>query len=81
MPLLIIMSKLLEKCMSPALYDIKFLTRSQHGSVKNRSVITNILSFLTKNPKAIDENAENQLITFYNDFSKAEDKVPLYKLL
>ena len=43
-----IMSNLLEKCMYPALYDhfIKFLTRSQHGFAKNRSVVTNMFSFL-----------------------------------
>ena len=48
--LLNIICKLLEKCMYPALYDhfITFLTKSQHGLVKNRSAITNMLSFLKK---------------------------------
>ena len=81
--LLNIMSKLLEKCMYPALYDQfnKFLTRSQHGFVKNRSVVTNILSFLKKIYEAIDENAENHVIAFYTYFSNSFDKVPHYELL
>ena len=81
--LLNILSKLLEKCMYPALYDhfIKFLARSQHGFVKNRSVVTNMLSFLKEIYEAIDKNAENHVMAFYTDFSKAFDKVPHYELL
>ena len=77
------MSNFLEKSMYPSLYDhfIKLLTRSQHGIVKNRSVVTNMLSFLKKIYKAIDKNAENHVIAFYTDFSKAFDKVPHYELL
>ena len=69
--------------MYPALYDdfIKFFTRSQHGFVKNRSVVTNMLSFLKEIYEAIDKNAENHVIAFYTDFSKAFDKVPHYELL
>ena len=82
--LLNIMGKIRQKCMYPLLFDhfIKFLTRNQHGFVnKNRSVITNMLSFLKEIYKAIDNNAENHVIEFYTDFSKAFDKVPLYELL
>ena len=81
--LLNIMSKLLEKCMYSALYDhfIKFFTRSQHGFVKNRSVVTNMLSFLKEIYEAIDKKAENHVIAYYTDFSKAFDKVPHYELL
>ena len=69
--------------MYPALYDyfIKFLARSQHGFVKNHSVVTNMLSFLKEICEAIDENAENHVIVFYTDFSKAFEKVPHYELL
>ena len=69
--------------MYPALYDhfVKFLTRCQHGFVKNRSVATNMLSFLKEIYEAIDKNAENHVIAFYTDFSKAFDKVPHYELL
>ena len=69
--------------MYPALYDhfIKLLTRSQHGFVKNRSVVTNMLSFLKEIYEAIDKNVENHVIAFYTDFSKAFDKVPHYELL
>ena len=81
--LLNIMLELLEKCMYRALYDhfIKFLTRSQHGFVKNRSFVTNTLSFLKEIYKEIDKNAENHAIAFYTDFSKAFDKVPHYEIL
>ena len=81
--LLNIMSKLLEKCMYPALYDhfIKFLTRSHHEFVKNRSVVTNMLSFLKEIYEAIDKNAENHVIAFYTDFTKALNQVPHYELL
>ena len=81
--LLNIMSKLLEKCMYPALYDhfIKFLTGSQPSFVKNRSFFTNMLSFLKEICEAIDKNAENHVIAFYTDFSKAFDKVPHSELL
>ena len=58
--------------MYPALYDhfIKFLTRSQHGFVTNRSVVTNMSSFLKEIYQATDKNAENHVIAFYTDFSK-----------
>ena len=81
--LLNIMIKLLEKCMYPALYDhfINLLTRSQHAFVKNRSVVTNMLSFLKEIYEAIDKNAENHVIAFYTDFSKAFNKAPHYELL
>ena len=63
------MSKLLEKCMYPALYDhfIKLLTKSQHGFVKNLSVVTNMLSFLKETYEAIDKNVDNHVIAFYTD--------------
>ena len=81
--LLNIMSKLLEKCMYPALYDhfIKFITRSQHSFVENRPVVTNMLSSLNEIYEAIGKNAENHVIALYTDFSKAFDKVPHYELL
>ena len=48
--LLDIESKILEKCIYVALYDhfASFLTKHQHGFVKNRSVFTNMITFLKK---------------------------------
>ena len=65
------------------MYDhfIKLPTRSQHGFVKNRSVVKNMISFLKEIYDAIDKNAENHVIAFYTDISKAFDKVPHYELL
>ena len=69
--------------MYPALYDhfIKFLTKRQLGFVKNRSVVTNMLSFLKEIYEANDKNAKKHVIAFYTDFSKAFDKVAHYELL
>ena len=73
-----IMSKLLKKCMHPALYDhfIKFLTRSQHGFVKKKpfSYYKHVI-FLERNLRSILYHV------IYTDFSKAFDKVPHYELL
>ena len=45
------------------------VTKEQHGFVKNRSVLTNILAYL----REIRAN----VISFSNDFSKAFDTVPV----
>ena len=57
-----------------------FVTTSQHGFVENRSVVTNMLSFLKEFYEAIGKNAKNHVTAFFTDFSKAFDKVPHYEL-
>ena len=47
---------------------------SQHGFTKDRSCLTNLLSFYREVDEAVD-NDEN-LDIIYRDFSKAFDKVP-----
>ena len=52
---------------------------SQHGFMKNKSCTTNLLEFLEKITKIIDEGDAADIV--YLDFSKAFDKVPKKRLL
>ena len=80
--LLNIDSKIFEKCKYSPLYEHfkDHLSINQHGFVKKRSVMSNMLQFLNRIYKALDENPHDEIIAFYADFSKAFDKVP-HKLL
>ena len=80
--LLNIDSKIFEKCMYSPLYEHfkDHLSINQHGFVKKRSVMSNMLQFLNQIYKVLDKNPHDEIIAFYSDFSKAFDKVP-HKLL
>ena len=56
------------------------LTTSQHGFVKKRSVVSNMLCFLNDVQVALEGNP-NSVYSLYTDFSKALDKVPHAELL
>ena len=58
----------------------KFLTKSQHGFVRRRSVQPNMLLFLKRICEALDRDSHSEIIAFYTDFSKAFDKIPHYEL-
>ena len=81
--LLNIDSKTLEKSIHIALYNHfqNFLTKSQHGFVRRRSVQTNMLLFLKRIYEALDHGPQSEIIAFYTDFSKAFVKVPHYELI
>ena len=81
--LLTIISKVLKKCMYEPLYDHfqKYMKSSQHGFVKKKSVVTNLLAFLQRVYEALDKNPNNEVLVYYTDFSKAFDKVPHFELL
>ena len=81
--LLNIDSKIFEKCMYFPLYEHfkDHLSINQHGFLKKRSVMSNMLKFLKRIYKALDENPHDEIIAFYADFSKAFDKVPHRLLL
>ena len=81
--LLNIDSKILEKSVHIALYNHfqNFLTKSQHGFVRRRSVQTNMLLFLKIKYEALDHDPQSEIIAFYTDFSKVFDKVPHNELI
>ena len=75
--LLSIVSKVIERCMYDPI-EKQFsdhLTTSQHGFVKKRSIVSNMLCFLNDVQIALDGNP-NSVYSLYTDFSKAFDKVP-----
>ena len=52
----------------------KLINTSQHGFLKARSCLTNLLCFLEDIPKWVDDGSS--VGVFYLDFQKAIDKVP-----
>ena len=75
--------KLLERLIKDHMVDFlirhKLLNPSQHGFLKARSCLTNMLCFLEEITKWIDEGSPVDII--YLDFLKAFDKVPQQRLL
>ena len=57
----------------------KLITKSQHGFLKARSCLTNLLCFLENITKWVDDGSPVDVV--YLDFQKAFDKVPHQRLL
>jgi len=57
----------------------KIINNSQHGFLKGRSCVTNLLEFLEKATTVVDGGGNFDII--YLDFAKAFDKVPIQRLL
>jgi len=57
----------------------QLIKSSQHGFMKNKSCTTNLLEFLEKVTKMVDNGDPVDII--YLDFSKASEKVPKFRLL
>ena len=78
-----VICKLLERLIKDHMVDFlvkhKLLNSSQHGFLKARSCLTNMLCFLEEITKWIDVGSPVDII--YLDFQKAFDKVPHKKLL
>ena len=55
------------------------INESQHGFMKGRSCLTNLLEYLETVTKLLDEGVPVDII--YLDFAKAFDKVPHARLL
>ena len=55
------------------------LRNSQHGFLKGRSCTTNLIQFMDRTTKILDEGKSADI--FYLDFAKAFDKVPHERLL
>ena len=75
--------KLLERLIKDHLVEFlvknNFINPSQHGFLKARSCLINILCFLEDVTKWVDEGSPVDII--YLDFKKAFDKVPHQRLL
>ena len=78
-----VICKLLERLIKDNMVDFlvkhKLLNSSQHGFLKARSCLTNMLCFLEEITKWIDVGSPVDII--YLDFQKAFDKVPHQRLL
>ena len=78
-----VICKLLERLIKYHMVDFlvkhKLLNSSQHGFLKARSCLTNMLCFLEEITKWIDVGSPVDII--YLDFQKAFDKVPHQRLL
>ena len=78
-----VVCKLLERLIKDHLVDFlvknNLINPSQHGFLKARSCLTNILCFLEDVTKWVDEGSPVDII--YLDFKKAFDKVPHQRLL
>ena len=83
MSLTSVICKLLERLIKDHMVDFlvkhKLLNSSQHGFLKARSCLTNMLCFLEEITKWIDVGSPVDII--YLDFQKAFDKVPHQRLL
>ena len=73
--LLCVISKVMERCIHDRIYPIfsKLIDRNQHGFIKKRSCVTQLLSVLPDVGKNLDNNKQVDMI--YLDFSKAFDSV------
>ena len=56
----------------------KIITKSQHGSLKARSCLTNLLCFIEDITKWVDDGSPVDVV--YLDFQKAFVKVPHQRL-
>ncbi|WP_133434224.1 RNA-directed DNA polymerase, partial [Aeromicrobium phragmitis] len=78
-----VICKLLERLIKDHMVDFlikhKLINPSQHGFLKARSCLTNMLCFLEDVTKWVDEGSPVDII--YLDFQKAFDKVPHQRLL
>jgi len=81
--LTIILCKVLESLIRDKAIDhlnlYKLIKNTQHGFVKNRSCLTNLLVFLEEVTNYVDSGCPVDVI--YLDFQKAFDKVPHKRLL
>ena len=73
----------MEKVLRDRIYDhlerCSLIRDSQHGFVKGKSCLTNLIEFFEEVTKCVDEGRAVDVI--YKDFSKAFDKVPHGRLM
>ena len=73
------MEKLITKELVEHLKINKLINESQHGFLKNKLCLTNLLEFTENVSKCLDEGTPVDVI--YLDFKKAFDKVPQERLI
>jgi hypothetical protein len=73
--LLPIVSKVMEQCVCNRFYAhvLHLITTLQHGFMRNRSCVTQLLSVLHSIGKSLDQNTQTDILYF--DFAKAFDCV------
>ena len=78
-----VICKLLESIIRDHIMDFlikhKLINSSQHGFLKSKSCLTNLLCFVEEITKWMDEGSPVDIIYF--DFQKAFDKVPHQRLI
>ena len=78
-----VICKLLESIIRDHIMDFlikhKLINPSQHGFLKSKSCLTNLLCFFEEMTKWVDEGSPVDII--YLDFRKAFDKVPHQRLI
>ena len=78
-----IVCKVMESILRDAMVDFlaqhELLRLSQHGFMRRRSTLTNLLEYLEKLTSMVDSGLDMDVV--YLDFSKAFDKVPVQRLL
>ena len=74
-----IMESLIKASMSSLLEENKTITDRQHGFMKNRSCLTNLLECFENWTQALDEGFEVDVV--YLDYRKAFDSVPILRLI
>ena len=83
MSLTSVICKLLESIIRDHIMDFlikhKLINSSQHGFLKSKSCLTNLLFFFEEITKCVDEGSPVDII--YLDFQKAFDRVPHQRLI
>ena len=74
-----LMESVIRDNLTKHLHENLLIAASQHGFMKHKSCLTNLLEFLETVTSALDDNECMDLI--YLDFAKAFDKVPRQRLL
>jgi ribonucleases P/MRP protein subunit RPP40 len=74
-----VMESILRDAITEYLHRLKLIQDSQHGFVKNRSCLTNLLTFLDFVHDYVDKGVPVDVV--YLDFKKAFDKVPHCRLM
>ena len=73
------MERIIRDALVEHMNNNKLFSEEQHGFIKGKSCVTQLLEFMEDITKAIDQGDEFDII--YLDFSKAFDKVPHRRLL